>query len=89
MKVKNKKSLIGKLRIFASVNLYIGVPFSLYRIFSSSYIQNPQYKYIDEKVFNPIGFAMGLDSLWAVIFIWLVMSALASLLEGQIKTQDF
>jgi hypothetical protein len=72
------------LRAFGNFTLYVGGLGSLYHLFTRTYVRNPKYQYINDMVFNEFNFASGVTMLCNVIFISLVLGALASILENQV-----
>ena len=83
MNYNQRLNLINKLRTCAFIDLLIGIPASVYTLLTKSYIQNPKYSMIEDKIFSEVGFIAGIEILWETILIWLILSALATLLEGQ------
>ena len=78
-----KRELARKLRICASLTIFLGGLGGLYYLYTVGFIRNPAYEYLNETMFSPVGFASGLGALWQVYVGWLVLRGLATLLEGQ------
>jgi hypothetical protein len=82
-----KLKLARTLRTCATITIFIGGLASLYYLYKLGFVRDPAYKYLNEKIFSPVGFASGLGVMWQVYVGWLFLKGVAILLEGQVALE--
>ena len=59
--------------------LFSGIIATLICLFTICWIQNPEYKYLHDKVFNPSGFATTVSILIGALATWALLKVLANI----------
>ena len=67
------------LEIIANITLGIGIIASVIMLFSICFIQNPEYHYHKELMFNPTGFSITCGTLLSSLAAWASMRVLANI----------
>ena len=76
---KENNSAENTLETVAYVILVIGVIAAVIMLFTVCFIQNPEYHYHKELIFNPTGFAMTCGALLSSLAAWASMKVLANI----------
>ena len=67
------------LRIIARVILFVGLFTSLILLFSICWVQNPEYTYVKDTIFNPIGFVTTIGTALFTVTIYAVLNVIANI----------
>uniref|UniRef100_UPI004028BF46 hypothetical protein n=1 Tax=Prevotella sp. TaxID=59823 RepID=UPI004028BF46 len=67
------------LEIFANIGLVGGILASIICLFNIVWVQNPEYQYIDDKIFSPSGFVTTVMVLASSLISWSFMRVLANI----------
>ena len=76
---KENNSAENTLTVIANLVLGIGIIASVIMLCSICFIQNPEYHYHKEYIFNPTGFAMTCGTLLTSLTAWASMKVLANI----------
>lgn len=67
------------LEIIANIVLVCGIIASIICLFNIVWVQNPEYHYIDDKMFSPSGFVTTVMVLASSLISWSIMRVLANI----------
>lgn len=67
------------LETIANITLGIGIIASVVMLFTICFIQNPEYHYHKDLIFNPSGFAITCGTLLSTLAAWATMRVLANI----------
>lgn len=76
---KDNNSAETTLETVANITLGIGIIASVVMLFTICFIQNPEYHYHKELMFNPTGFATTCGTLLSTLAAWASMKVLANI----------
>lgn len=76
---KDNNSAENTLVTIANITLGIGIIASVVMLFTICFIENPEYHYHKELMFNPTGFAMTCGTLLSTLAAWASMKVLANI----------
>ena len=76
---KDNNSAENTLGTIANITLGIGIIASVVMLFTICFIENPEYHYHKELMFNPTGFAMTCGTLLSTLAAWASMKVLANI----------
>lgn len=76
---KDNNSAETTLETIANITLGIGIIASVVMLFTICFVQNPEYHYHKELIFNPTGFAMTCGTLLSTLAAWASMKVLANI----------
>ena len=76
---KDNNSAETTLETIAYLTLGLGVITSFIMLFTICFIQNPEYHYHEELMFNPTGFAITCGTLLSTLAAWASMKVLANI----------
>ena len=76
---KDNNSAENTLGTIANITLGIGIIASVVMLFTICFIENPEYHYHKELMFNPTGFAMTCGTLLSTLAAWASMEVLANI----------
>ena len=72
---------IENLKLINNIILYLGILISIVIWTKLMYIQDPQYQYLERKIFNLPGLILGLEVLLGSIVFWAVISVYCGIAE--------
>lgn len=79
LKIRDDESAEKVLNIIANVVLGLGILSSIVLLFTVCWVDSGRYRYTDDIVFNPMGFATTIGVLLSSIISWAVLRVICNI----------